>query len=249
MADPTLSDISNADYTLAENTVIELIRAEYPALDLRKGTVLRDMVIRPAAAMYALDELRRTKLQQEMSLLTIEANADTVDPDAVNRILSNFNMTRSAGQRAVGTARVRVDGLRTYNIPSNFILKDVAGNTFTTVQAYTVLVTDSPSVGQLVLRPANDGTYYYFILPVVSTTTGAAANIEQGTQLDPTTSLYGFVAAEAYTDFAGGVDGESVQNVINRIPAALAHRTFTIGLLQSRSCVPSSTVLACRSRP
>ena len=62
-----LGDITQDQYDSAESIVIELLRTEYPSLDLRRGTVIRDLLVRPAAQMVARDNELLEELQQKQT--------------------------------------------------------------------------------------------------------------------------------------------------------------------------------------
>jgi hypothetical protein len=67
---------------------------------------------------------------------------------------------------------------------------------------------------------------------LASAESGAEYNIEQGTALDAVGTLFGFITAEAYVDFSGGLDEETVLEAIERLPAAVSYRA-----LESRTSI------------
>lgn len=224
MADEILlNNVTQADFDTAEAVIVSLVRAAYPALDLRKGTVIRDVLIRPAASIYALNTDRLADLQQKMSLATLQTDP-TATPSDVDAILANFNVTRNKGDKATGSIIVHVDGNRVYNIPSNLLWLTLDGLTYQTVQTYTVRL--APEAGDLTLYPATDAQSYYFILPVTAAATGAQYNVPQGTTMDPASVVFGFVSAEAYSNFSAGVDEETIAQVMTRLPAAVSYKAL-----------------------
>lgn len=230
MADPVLATVSSPDFDTAESTLIALLRAAYPTLDLRRGTVLRDLLVRPAAAIYALNTNRLAELQTRMSLVNLAAQpAGTVPSAWVDAILANFGMTMQSGQVAAGSIRVVVDGSRTYTLAPSLTFKTLEGLSFSTGVTYTV---KPDGTGDLLLLPTATGSAYYFILPVVADSAGAVSNLQAGTAVNPTSSIYGFISAETSTTFTGGVDAETIQTAITRIPAAVSYRA-----LESRTSI------------
>jgi hypothetical protein len=225
MADITFDDITQTDFDTAEAYVISLLRAEYPSLDLRRGTVLRDLLVRPAAELYALDSARMEDLRTRMSLAALQESG-TAEPSDVDAILFNFNITRRAGTYAQGQLLVKVDAARIYTIAAATRFETLDGLAFETPQLYTIRTGADTDGGQLELYPANDGSYY-FLLPVTATAVGVQYNVVQGTSMDPVASIYGFITAEAYTAFAGGLDQESLDAVIARLPVAISNRSLT----------------------
>lgn len=221
--DILLNSVTQADFDTAEAVVISLVRAAYPTLDLRKGTVIRDVLIRPSSSIYALNTDRLADLQKKMSLATLQTDPTAV-PSDVDAILANFNVTRSKGDKATGALIIRVDGNRVYNLPSNFLWSTLDGLAYQTLQPYTVRLV--PEVGELTLYPTSDAQSYYFILPVTAVTSGANYNVPQGTTMDPASILFGFVSAEAYTNFSSGVDEETIAQVMARLPAAVSYKAL-----------------------
>ena len=228
----TLTDITQAEYNTAEATVIDLLRAAYPSLDLRRGTVLRDLLLRVGAQITARDANLLAELQGKQSLITLAENEATADPDDVNALLANFNMTRFTGNQAAGTVRVRVDSDRVYTVPESFSFTTTEGAEYQTLT--TVTVRSAPDTGDLQLYTANDGSYFYFVVNVIATLPGAVYALDAGVVLNPTSSLYGFVSAETYSTFTSGTDDESITEAITRLPAAISYRA-----LESRTAIDS----------
>lgn len=220
--DPTLETTSQAQFDTAEQTVIDMIRKAYPTLDLRKGTVIRDLLIRPAATVYASNTANLELLTSKMSLVTLQQDS-TATADDYNAILANLGVTMNPGLAASGEILIIVDSKREYVLGTNYAFTDINGQVFQTTQAHTVVFgatgTDIPLVAN------TDGTYY-FILPVTAAAVGTAGNIAQGTALTPSASLFGFVSASAYASFSGGQAAETIAEVQQRLPAAIAYRAL-----------------------
>ena len=222
-----LSDISQDQFNVAELTTMGLIRAQYPSLDLRQGTTLRQLLIGPDAALAAFNNLQVSQIQSVMSLETMAASG-TATAEEVNPILSNFNTQLQSGTVTQGTVVVRVTSSRIYTVG--------AGTQFTTLDGLAYQVSSdvtadpTPASGESKLYTATDGTFY-FLLPVTAMASGTAYNLNQGTALTPSVQIYSMVTASAYTPFTGGTDSETVAEAIARIPAAVSIR----GLLNKTS--------------
>ena len=125
----TFDTLTQSQFDSAEDTVIAKVRAGYPNLDLRAGTVMREQLIRPGAEIQALDAQRLNEVTANISLVALSEQTSP-DPDAVNAILSNFNMTINSGLKSRGTLLVRVDANRTYTLPTQFSFTTVDGLIF-----------------------------------------------------------------------------------------------------------------------
>ena len=223
-SDITLQNVTQEQFDAAEATLIALIRAAYPALDLRKGTVIRDLLIRPASSVYALDTDRWTYLQNKMSLITVTNNA-SYTADDIDALMTNFGMVRNLGSLAGGQIRVNVDTSRTYTLAAGFGFATIDGLLYATTQAYTVKPNANISAGETLLQADADGSYF-FIVSVLATAVGVSYNIAQNVALNITSSLYGYVSSSSFTDFTGGTDGESIDQVLTRLPAAISYRAL-----------------------
>jgi hypothetical protein len=222
-----LSDVTSAAGQAAEALIIQLLRTQYPTLDLRRGTVLRELLVRPAAALDAREIDRYDYLQLIRSLQLIAENPADATTDDVNALLSNYQMTMRDGAQAHGRVRISVSVPQSIVVGENIRLTTVNGVALQPDSTYTVLVTNTPEPGQLPLFTSADGTYYYFLLPMSAVVAGQTGNLEEGTALDLTSgSINNFVTATTYETFVGGVDPETVQQLIDRMPAAVSHRTL-----------------------
>lgn len=94
---------SQDEISEAELFVKQTLEGRFPDLDLREGTGLRDLLIRPTAVAYAL--LKKANdyyfVQNTIAGVTAETPQETVDD-----ILSNWFLTRNTGTYAVISARL-----------------------------------------------------------------------------------------------------------------------------------------------
>jgi hypothetical protein len=218
-----LSDVSQEAFDAAETTVISMLRDEYPDLDLRRGTVLRELLVRPVSAFYALESDRIEELTAESSLKLMSENSD-VDEDSVNNILSNFATELKTDLLAEGIAAVYVESPTTYVLPSGFTLTYGDDYDYATDRDYSVSPSESTVENSIVLQGPDVDGLYYFLIPVAAVNNGVQYELKEGSALTPDTTLIGFVRAEAYTDIQGARDKETVEEAIDRLPQAIAHR-------------------------
>jgi hypothetical protein len=95
---PTAQDILEAEL-LAK----QILEAQFPDLDTREGTGLRDLVLRPSAMLLALVRLA---IDSYFAQNTITGVDDTTPTSIVDNILSNWFIDRNLGTRAVINARL-----------------------------------------------------------------------------------------------------------------------------------------------
>lgn len=227
----TLSDISQEDFDAAAETVVSGIKAFNGKLDTRDGTVLRDLLVNPEAAIEAITAGQISEARKSSSLKRLKEAQDAgevIDQDDVNAILSNFNIKPHSGTSARGLVKVVVaDGTVAYSVPE--------GAVFSTSDKHSFLV-DSQVVASVagVSNPGVSPTTtlykgaagWFFLVPVTASDVGADGNISQGTSLTPESRVPSFVMAEAYKDFCGGSDVEPLGDIIKSIPSGLSIRGF-----------------------
>ena len=227
----TLSDISQADFDAAAETVVSGIKAFNGKLDTRDGTVLRDLLVNPEAAIEAVTAGQISEARKSSSLKRLKEAQDAgeaIDQDDVNAILSNFNIKPHSGTSARGLVKVVVaDGTVAYSVPE--------GAVFSTSDKHSFLV-DSQVVASVagVSNPGVSPTTtlykgaagWFFLVPVTASDVGSDGNISQGTSLTPESRVPSFVMAEAYKDFCGGSDVEPLGDIIKSIPSGLSIRGF-----------------------
>lgn len=219
-------------YRTAVATAVDLVRSHYPTLDLRAGTAIRSLVVEPAATLDALHRSEIARLRASMSLDAMRQQG-AVDTEAANAILSNFGMELGTGKPATGLVRVTVQSQSPVTVRSGVVFSATDGMTF--VSTATVSASAIPSSDEKPLVAAEDGTFY-FTVPVEAEQAGTAGNIRRGTALSASVLLGRFVSSEAFSDFTGGEDVESLDAAISRIPAALAYRGMT-NAFSVRACL------------
>lgn len=210
-------------YNEASAAAVDLIRKKYPDLDLRSGTAVRSLVVDPSAY---LDSMQRDTVNRLRTAMSLEAMSreTTVPRDDAEAVLSNFGISLGGGTKAVGLVRVNLIGTTPITIR--------AGVTFSTEDSFEFVVTKNttasvdPVGDETEIISSNDGKYY-FTLPVEAREVGSAGNIRQGHALSTTVVFSNYFSAEAFSDFSGGEDGESIASAIARIPSALAYRGMT----------------------
>ena len=229
----SLNTITQEKFDQAESLVISLLRSAVPNLDLRRGTVLRDLLVRPAASFYALEADRLAEAQATRSLQLMSEAGTEPTAEAVNAILSNFMVDQRVGSKATGLVRVLVSNNQTYTLSAGLTLTTLDGIAFGISTTYTAKPNpDSGDWRQLPVLAAEDGVNYYFNLPVQAVEPGVDGQVEAGTAFTLSTSFAGFVSATASAQFSGGADAETLDELIERLPAAISHRS-----LESRASI------------
>jgi hypothetical protein len=225
----TLEDIDQDAYDAAEAVILQMLRENAPQLDLRRGTAIRDLLVRPAAQFHALNDTRIEELRASQSLEVMEASPAGINEDIADSILSNLAYERQTGSKSTGSTQFRVDTFQEYFIRSGYQVKDANGRIYQTTRDWTVrtgAVTDPLSEVQLITVSAQLDDYF-FVLPMEADLDGTAYDVQEGEAFTSVSQrLAGVVEIEAYTSFTGGTDAESVTDAINNLENSLSHRAF-----------------------
>lgn len=227
----TLSDITQDDFDAAAETVVAGIKAYNRKLDTRGGTVLRDLLVNPEAAIEAVASGQISEVRKSSSLKLLKDAQDAgedIDQEDVDAILSNFNVKSGAGTYAKGIVKVVVsDGTVAYSLPEGAVFSTSDGIEFAVDSQVVAIAKDVQSQTVRSTTELYKGAAgWFFLVPVTATEVGDGSNIQAGTSVTTEARVASFVMAEAYKDFCGGSDVKPIGDVIKSIPAGLSIRGF-----------------------
>jgi hypothetical protein len=210
-----------------EEQIVAFVQAAYPTIDLSPGTALRDLVVK----LYAHLE---TRIQEQIdlalissSLLEISKNPDVVDEEQVDRVLSNFNVSRASGSSASGVLRLFLPSSSSTVIPANTVFT-LAGEDFSPTQSF-VLVNESSYTGDPSQRLlVSSGSLYTTTIDVAATSPGLSGNVRASTvvsKINPTNSR--IVSAKADSDFVGGADADDNAALLVKAKDGVVGKAFS----------------------
>jgi hypothetical protein len=183
------------------------------------------LVIQNQAFLAALHNSRLDQLSNASSLQAInEGLADVSDSD-VDRLLSNYFITRLPAEYAYGQVKVVVQTNTSYTIQSGFRLA-YSTLSFATNQIHRVYpvgsnVTETDTFR--LLRARSDGKFE-FTITVVAAQYGAASRLALGTALTIVTPASGMLSAAVAADFAGGTAAETNEQLMARAAKGVTAR-------------------------
>ena len=156
--------VSQDDILQAELLLTQNLAAQDPTLDLRTGTAIRDLAVRPNATLLATINKALIYYWTQNSLVNVD---DTTPTIFVDKILSNFFMTRFAGVNAIINARLYFAKATSVTLTTDlFFSPDNSLRYFPTVSSTygANQLTFDPSVNQYYLsvdlRAENPGVSY-----------------------------------------------------------------------------------------
>lgn len=198
-----------------------LLREHRPELELKRG-VIRDTLLQPHAILTAKHQQELQRYLDARSLLQLSLDPSLASTDAVDHVLSNFNIQRQSGSTARGEVTIVVSQNTTVTVPAGLVFV-ANGNQYTSDGVYSARADASQvtSASDRQLQRQADGTFAFTIF-VTAAQAGAEGLIRRGTLLIPTVQPKNFVTAFATGDFSGGEIPETNTELINRLQQGLA---------------------------
>jgi hypothetical protein len=203
-----------------------VIQSYNPAIELRQGTV-NGLVLQPRGLLTADMEQAVLNALQSGSISYLVANPTLADPDAVNRILGNYRLSRLPGTVASGQVTIILGALTPVIIQAGTVVT-ISGQSFTVDATYAARTSPANVIGPTdrLLNPLSDGTYA-FNVGVVAALANAAGNVRSGTAAAFATVPLAFIKAFAAADFTGGRDAQSNASLLAEWQSGLSARTWS----------------------
>ena len=217
-----------ADQISGAELLVQQFLQEYdPTLNVSKTSTIYETWVRPSAIFYLMNKSQSQALQATQSIKGIQENPDLASDATLDAILSNDGIVRRMGSKAYGRVRVNLSAPSLLSVPSGTTFTTASGLAFQTQDSYVISLTAS-GVGELPLYTTDDaGSQYYFLLPVVASDSGLAYQLPDMTELTSSAAFAGLVSSFAFGDFQGGLNDESNDSLIARIPEAKSVRNLT----------------------
>jgi len=208
--------------------MLETVRSSYSGIDTRRGTAIRDLVVRPASTLQAYTADNATAAAGASSLERMRQEGGEIDVDAVNALLSNFNTTYKDGDYASGYVRIifSTNGTRLLSAGFGFTANMDESLRFELPASVSITADNSGSLTYEEMTISGQ-TVYTAPLRVVAKGKGTIYNIPTGTYFTPDSGIIDLVDCLAMSSFAGGEAAETLDEVIARLPIAIASRSLT----------------------
>lgn len=208
--EPTQQDVIEAELVARQ-----IISAKFPDLDLREGTGLRDLLLRPAAHLLALCKKGFDSYFQDNTLPGV---TDESSQELVDNILGNFFLTRNTGTLAVISARLYFARQKSVTIPS--------GTSFSTdgeIMFYPASTISVPDGSLLFDAFQNE---YYLDIDLVAADKGEAYNLSEGSLLYFSNFDPYFLHAEINYLITKSLPAETNSQFIARAETAISTRNL-----------------------
>lgn len=222
-----INDLAQEDIDQAEALLVQLIQDAYPSLDLSRGRVLRDLVIRPAAIFNAYDTKNMDELRRSMSLQQISSDPTLASDEIVDGVLSNLLLSRDTGANAAGSLRIIISSKTMTPIDAGAQFT-ANGLTFRTLRSFVGVVSEGNVVntGSRLISQRADGNYE-FIIDVTANAVGAEYNVADGTRFTSTRAIPRLIDIVAANDFSGGRTSEDNAALVAKVQNGIAPRVLS----------------------
>jgi len=208
------------------------ITETFPEADVAPGSVLSELLIKLSAAVHNEISNDITDLSSSGSVAdALASTTDTYNP-VIDKIASNYNVTRNQGKQSTGKIRVYIARSRNLSLkagvqfiqPTLNLIYDLAAD-------MSISPTADTADGETQLFQLNN--QYYFIAPVIADSVGSQYQVSDKTKFSVATdsSVGDFVMAEAYGNFTSGLPLETDKQLISRLKSGLSNK----GLLSEQS--------------
>lgn len=217
----SIDDLTTQDVDNKREELIAFVQEKYPTIDISRG-VFSTLVLELNAIFGAKFEEELNRWKASRSLKAIEEDPTLADDDAVDHIMSNYNVSRKSGAYATGSLTLVFAKNISYIIPIgySFICNGIS---FITTTSYAIYSTNSNVIDSdsLKLVRTKDGGYSCNI-EVTAETTGSAGCVKKNSDFEIVTPMSSLLRAYAADDFIGGSDTETNAVMLNRFKSGLA---------------------------
>lgn len=195
-----------------EPVVRQLLKESYPDLITNPGSAIYDTFVLPASVLYQRMRDTARVMQRNQAL----SNFSLMLPEELDRLASNFLVSRKRGTNAIGTQRVYFDDIQAVAIDSRAVFISDTGQRFRTATEVRVLPVE------LAANRLSDGTYFVDVA-IISEGVGSTFVADPST-ISQVQGVVGATATENLARLEGGDDEESNTELFLRIRNSLSNQ-------------------------
>lgn len=203
------------DILEAELLAKQILEAKFPDMDLREGTAVRDLTLRPAAFLLAIC---RRGFDYYFSQNTISNVDDTTPTEMVDDIMSNLFLTRNLGTQAVVNARLYFARQKSVSLNTS--------NSFSTDGILLFYPPTSITYPSTAIQFDAFHNEYYIDVDLIAAEKGTDYNITSGSLLYFSNFDPYFLRGEINYLAQASVDGETNSEFITRASSAISTRNL-----------------------
>lgn len=216
----------------AYDLIVQMVQEHDNTVDVKRGAI-RDLVLYLSGVLSAANQANIDLVRQSNSVLAINQNPLLSDTDLVDRVASNYRLTRSTGTTASGSVTIILSANKSIVVPAGSVFTTSSGLLFSADNTYTSRTSsiDVVTTTDRLLVSLGNGTYA-FTINVLANAVGTAYNIARNTTLAYPLLDISIVRSYTGSDFVGGTDAETNQELITRLQSGLVYKS-----LANRGCI------------
>lgn len=213
----TLAELDSTSLKTLEDFLAAFLKDAFPSARVKPGTVFRDVFARAGAITNAIPQQTYTRLKGSMSMLDIIQNPTLADATSVDKILSNYNITRLPGTQAQGQLTIILSANVFTPISPNTIFT-ANGKTFHPSQSFSGVPTAAnvTTSHDRLITQRSDGNYS-FVIDVVADEVGEESRASRDTRFTAEPSIQAGIDIVATGDFVYGTGAETNEQLLARL--------------------------------
>ena len=235
-------------FNTAEDAAVNILQDYNKQIDSKKGSIVRELVIRPVAYIYARVNEILSNWVRRTSISYLSGTDDTSDSIA-DLVASNYFVTRKAGNYAKGivTLNCTESQVRISRNTSFFI----AQHEFVVQKSYIATSstgTDSAELGYI--KMINLGTTdapYKANLPVIASQPGTI-EIPAGADVDVNSYIAGCDSASLLSPITGGSTAETNAQMMERCKQRCGAAVGTLEAIRTKMQEAPVDVISCNAQ-
>lgn len=202
--------------------VLDTLIQEYQPLVDVTGGVFEDLLLHLKAILDAATQENIDLVRQSNSLYEVNLNPALASPSILRDLLSNYNLTASPGTKAAGPITVVLSQQIGTVVPQGALFV-ISGLQFQSPVSYGIRTNPAQvlSPTDVLLIPTGTGQYT-FTINLTAVEVGAAGNVMRGLTVIPTQPPAAFAQAYVQSDFIGGTDPATNEQLLTELAAGLA---------------------------
>lgn len=236
---------SKQQFEKAVDAVSHIVQQENKQLDIKKGSAIRQLVVRPFAYCYAYVINMIQNWISQSSLKTLQKSIDT-NNQLVDTIASNFFVERKEGSAATGYVNI-ITGVSTYSLYQNtkFIID---GHVFYTEKAI-IVTNDDEFIAQdtiFIKAVKIKENLYSSNIPVIAEEVGIL-QIPADVQVECSATILKLQKMQLISPITGGRSVQTDADLIQRCKYSIRNSIGTLDSIKQRFLQYNLPVISCNA--
>jgi hypothetical protein len=221
VAVPDLSTLDNDVISTKVDESITRLQEIFPNIDFTAG-VFRELIVSPHAILEtALDEVVG-EYEGNMAPADVLADPDAAPEWALDSVLARWRLERSPATPARGDIAILRSSETTLTLPTAFEFS-ANGVIFVTESVYSIKSDEDlvEATSDILATEVTPGRWLAFV-PVVAQEAGVNGLLRRAAPVVPEQTIDSLVTAYAASDFVGGADADTGEELLNKLELAAA---------------------------